>query len=290
MPVGPNASPYSKPNAAATRPPATGNGHSGRTRSRRAACDPRSSRPSAASRRPWPTSPNIIPNMNTNDAAAKGVGSISRVARGAVGVDQRAEGTRQPARPQQRRRLHQRGPRAARSRPPRPPPTARSRAGRSSLGTHARRAAKAPRRTAASARRVSSTSPASRSRRPSRSICSTPSSGLGEAWLGRLAPRAARARGDEAHRPPRPAGRGSGPTSCTEPESAMTTSIARSRSAGAISATRLIGDGKRWSGNLVEDLDARRACRRAPRTRARPPCARHRLPAARRCRRPSARP
>ena len=63
---------------AATSPAATGSGQTvAERREERAGRVLRRTSPSAASTSPCPTSPNIIPNIRTNETAAKGVGSTS---------------------------------------------------------------------------------------------------------------------------------------------------------------------------------------------------------------------
>ena len=104
IPVGPKNSPYRSPKKAAASPPATRNGHrrlKGASRALRVRASPT---PSSASMSPCPTSPNIIPNMRTNDTAANGVGSTSRSAAHRT-CPRGTERTGEPAVLQKRRRL-----------------------------------------------------------------------------------------------------------------------------------------------------------------------------------------
>ena len=244
--------------------------------------------------RPWPTSPNIIPNMSTNVTAANGVGSMSAVARGTVDVDQRPECARPPQRPQERRagrsseatQFHERD--SERSEPAAQPVDARR-----ADPPHDSRDRTMLYRGAGTPRDLRF----ARKRRPVASPLRGFEIGRDATDTRLPADRVRLALETPQGIDRRPASAGSSPDSSTAPSSASATSASRSRSCGAMTAMRRIRTGSADSGNGIEHSSAdggphepptqvqrSRGGHRARRARRRPSerkCRRIRVPGAR---------
>ncbi len=215
---------------------------------------------------PWPTSPNIIPNITHVGEAGEHRRVQVRVGHGGVGVDERLERAGGALRP--RRASAARAAREPAGAPRRPPSGAR----RSASGAAAAVGLQPTIGTDRPVAQCGRGGPleldlAGQFRKPAGRLELGDLGGLGEdaglGWLMSPPPPApagaARARG-----PPRPRPVAGSPirSSWVTPASATATSTSRSRSAGATTATRAMRVGSSVSRHAIEDLHKVAAARR----------------------------